>query len=118
MARHPNARDASRAFLCAQAQGKGDEMAAALFQADDLTPQSCERLARSAGVSIGQFRACLADPGIDQRIDADLEWVKAVAPRGLPVIWVQDRMLSGIQSSDALREALWAAERDRASPAR
>jgi uncharacterized membrane protein/predicted DsbA family dithiol-disulfide isomerase len=116
MAKHPQARDASRAYLCAQAQGKGDEMGEALFGADDLTPRSCERLAQSAGVSVEQFRACIADPEIDRRIDADVEWVKTAAPGGLPAIWVQDRMLSGMQSAQALREALWAVERDK--PAR
>ncbi len=107
MPKHPQARNASRAFLCAGAQG--DAMAEALFEADDLTPQSCERLAASVGVSMKPFRACVADPATDRRLDADLAWVKAAAPQGLPVIWVQDRMLSGVQPLAALREAVDAA---------
>ena len=118
MPKHPQARHASRAFLCAQAQGKGDELAEALFEADDLTPQSCERLAASVGVSRKPFRACVAEPAIDRRLDADLAWIKNASPQGLPVIWVQAEMLSGIQSAAALRAAGLAAEQRSAKTTR
>jgi uncharacterized membrane protein/protein-disulfide isomerase len=111
MPAHAQARPASRAFLCAREQGKGDEMAEALFLAPDLEPEWCERIAASLGLSEPAFRACVAAPETDARLDADLAWVKAVSPRGLPVVWVQDRMFFGMQPIEALRAAARAAER-------
>jgi uncharacterized membrane protein/protein-disulfide isomerase len=110
MPAHPQGRPASRAFLCAARQGRGDDMAEALFAVDGPAPEACERLAASLGLSMPAFRACVADSATDERLDADVSWVKRASPRGLPVIWVQDRMLYGEQPLDALREAARAAE--------
>jgi uncharacterized membrane protein/protein-disulfide isomerase len=110
MPSHPHSRYASRAFVCAREQDRGDEMAEALFLARDLTPAGCDQLAASLGLSHPAFRACVAASGTDQRLDADVEWVRVASPRGLPVIWVQDRMLFGVQPIEALRNALREAE--------
>src|SRR5262249_17009112 len=109
MATHPHSRDAARAFLCAQAHGKGDAMADALFTADSLTPQRCEEIAASLGLPLDPFRACVADPATDERLDADLAWIKTSSPDGLPVVWVQERMFFGVQSLETLRAAVAAA---------
>jgi uncharacterized membrane protein/protein-disulfide isomerase len=114
----PKARTAGRAFLCAAGQGRGDDMAEALFAAEDLTPEGCARLAGSLGLSLPAFRACVADPATDERLDADVAWVRRASPQGLPVIWVQDRMLYGEQPIDALRRAARAAEQDLARAGR
>jgi uncharacterized membrane protein/protein-disulfide isomerase len=111
MPSHPHSRHASRAFVCAQEQDRGEEMAEALFVAWDLTPDGCEQLATSIGLSQPAFRACVVAPDTDQRLNADVEWVKVASPRGLPVIWVQDRMLFGVQPIEALRDAVREAER-------
>jgi uncharacterized membrane protein/protein-disulfide isomerase len=109
MPAHDQARNASKAFLCAEQQGKGDEMAERLFEADNLSPESCAQLAGSLGLSMAAYRTCVADPKLDERLDADLAWVKAVSPQGLPVVWVQDRLLAGVQPISELRRAADAA---------
>jgi uncharacterized membrane protein len=110
MPAHAQARPASRAFLCAAEQGKGDEMAEALFRAGSPTPAECERTAATLGLSLPAFRACVLSPAIDERLDADLEWLKAASPHGLPVVWVQERMFFGIHPVESLRRAARAAE--------
>jgi uncharacterized membrane protein/2-hydroxychromene-2-carboxylate isomerase len=107
---HVNARDASRAFLCAQAQGKGHEMAEALFTAASLSPQSCEAIARGLGLSMDEFRTCVADPALDQRLDRTLEWATAKSPKGLPITWIQDHILFGVTSLEKVRETARLAE--------
>jgi uncharacterized membrane protein/protein-disulfide isomerase len=107
---HTHARDASRAFLCGERQGKGDVLAEALFAAASLEPATCERLGAAVGLSLGEYRACVADPETDRRLDDNVEWVRATSPRGLPVVWVQDEMLFGEQSPGTLREAVQDAE--------
>jgi protein-disulfide isomerase len=105
MPAHADARSASRAFLCASAQGKGDEMAEALFLTPALDPASCERIAASLQLSLPAFRACIAAPETEERLDNDLTWVKRASPHGLPVIWVQERMFFGLQPIEVLRTA-------------
>jgi uncharacterized membrane protein len=106
MPSHPEARPASRAYLCALKQGKAKEMADALITSSFLDAPSCERLAGRLGLSLPAYRACLSDPAIDQRLDADVKWLKAASPNGLPVIWIGDEMFSGSQTLPVLREAV------------
>jgi uncharacterized membrane protein/protein-disulfide isomerase len=107
---HKEARHASRAFLCAERHGKADSMAETLFSSPTLLPKACEQIAAALGLNMASFRACVADPALDRQLDAEIDWVRDVSPRGLPVIWVQDRMLFGEQPIESLREALRRAE--------
>jgi 2-hydroxychromene-2-carboxylate isomerase len=120
MPKHEHGRDAARAYLAAWAQGKGDEMAELLFAAreQDLTPEGCEGLAESLGLSLSSYRSCVAAPETDSEIDANLEWVKSACPQGLPCIWMQDQRLLGLRGSMMLRDAFLAAERRPGAPAR
>jgi uncharacterized membrane protein/protein-disulfide isomerase len=113
MPKHTQARDAARAYLCAQAQGGSDELADQFFEADDLSPQGCERLALSHGLAKAAYRTCLADPATDAQLDANLAWVQTACPEGLPCLWVQDRKLAGFHTAAALHEAVTAARRQR-----
>jgi hypothetical protein len=89
-------------------------MAELLFQADDLRPQACERLAVSLGIPASAYRAGLATGKIDPQIDANLVWVRRACPDGLPGLWVQDRRLpigtDRQQMSADLRDAITAAQ--------
>jgi predicted DsbA family dithiol-disulfide isomerase len=110
MEKHKHARDAARAYLCAVEQNKGDEMAEKLFAANDLTPEACERLAVSLGISRERYRTCVASPKIEEQIKANVAWVDKASPRGLPCMWVQDQGLFGEQSDHELKVALTKAE--------
>src|SRR6185436_1455724 len=69
LASHSQARGAARAYCCAEEQGKGPAMADALFQSETLSPEACEKLAESLGLSMPAFRTCVASPSTDARID-------------------------------------------------
>jgi protein-disulfide isomerase len=113
LATHANARPAARAHFAAEAQGKAAEVAVALFAAEDLTPAGCEKVARSLGLAMEKYRAAVADAATDAAIDARAAWVDQGKMPGLPVIWVQDQRLVGVQTADSLRAALGRAERRR-----
>ncbi len=105
---HPHAMDAARAACCGERLGRGDAMADALFKTpvDDLTPDGCEKVAVSLGLSIDAYRSCVQDPDTDARIKADTEEFKAAKAHGLPTIWIGDRQIEGAQPVEMLREAL------------
>jgi len=111
---HPHALDAALAWCCADAQGKGDAMAQALFAApvDDLTPDGCEALAVSVGCDRDRYREALADPALRSRIERDHADFKAAGLRSLPTIYIGDHAVSGSEhGTDELVAAITSAVR-------
>jgi protein-disulfide isomerase len=94
---HPHARTAALAWCCADAQGKGTEMAAALFatEPDDLTPENCERIATQVGCDLATYQAAVADPATSQRVDDDLAFANASGVHSLPTIFIGDQHFTG-----------------------
>jgi predicted DsbA family dithiol-disulfide isomerase/uncharacterized membrane protein len=102
---HPDARTAARAYCCAEDQGKGEEMADALFRSPDLSPEACERLAMSLGLSPATYRSCVVSPGTEARIDEQTQRARSSGLAGLPTVWIGDKGFVGLQSISTLRAA-------------
>jgi len=94
---HAHARTAALAWCCADAQGKGDAMAEALFDApvDELTPEGCERLAERVGCDVARYRDAFADPATAQRVDDELASAKAANAEALPTVFVGAQRFTG-----------------------
>lgn len=95
LAMHPRAMPAAIAYCCAEAQGKGEEMAAALFAADpeELTPEGCEQIAQRIGCDLERYRR--DKPAAEQRIAADMAEAKAAGIRSLPTVFIGDHKIIG-----------------------
>lgn len=102
---HPQARDAARAFVCADLQGKGEAMADALFASRDLTREASEKLAEGLELSMSAYRACVSNPATDARIDAEIARVRASGFEGLPTVWIGNERLMGLQPKERVRDA-------------
>lgn len=113
---HPNARDASRAYLCADAQGKGDAMADRLFTQVSLSRSGLEDAARQLELPLDAFRACLDDKATDQRVDEHIAFVRNADFKGLPTVWINSQRLLGAQEEhkyvEAIRKAASGSESD------
>jgi predicted DsbA family dithiol-disulfide isomerase/uncharacterized membrane protein len=103
---NPNARHAARAYWCAAEEGKGDAMAEALFNASDLSAAGCEQLAAHLGLDLAKYRQRVAEPATDEKIDTATTWVLQTSAQALPILWVQDQVLVGAQTSESLQAAL------------
>jgi len=105
---HPHAMFAARAACCAEAMGKGDEMADRLISApvEDLTDDGCTKIATQVGLDEAKFRACLSDPATQKKIESDDADFKATQGHALPTIWINDQVIEGAQGPDALRKAM------------
>jgi predicted DsbA family dithiol-disulfide isomerase len=103
---HPNARTAARAYWFALSQNKGPQMAEALFEAEDLSASTCEQLVKEIGLDLSAYHKFIDDPSLDERIDESSAWVKGTGASGLPVIWIQEQRLVGVQNGDAIRVAI------------
>jgi len=105
---HAHAMTAALAWCCADAQGKGDAMADALFAADpeQLTSEGCERIAASVGCDVVRYRRDL--PAAERRVAADIQEARATAARVLlPTVWIGgERIVGAGASSDELAAAI------------
>jgi protein-disulfide isomerase len=100
---HRHAMSAARAWVCADAQGKGDAAAHALFAAppEELAPEGAERLVTAVGVEPVAYRACLADAGTDGRIARDSAEARAAGATSLPTLYIGDQVFVGAGASQA-----------------
>ena len=105
MPAHVHARPAGRAFLAARAQGRGEEMAVLLLDADSRTPERCRQLAAQLGLNLSEYDRAVSDRATDAELDATVEWAKA-AGTGLPLVWVQDKRVQGVPTPASLDTAL------------
>jgi len=105
---HPHALEAARAACCGERLGKGEAMANALFSApvEQLTREGCEKLAQTVGLSLDAYRACVADPKTDERIESDRTVFKAAGGYALPTIWIDGQQFVGSQLRAALEKAI------------
>lgn len=103
---HQHARDAARAACCAEEQGRGDRMADALFRAEDLSPEGCERIAQQVGLDMGAYRACLASPRPNVALERDERDARAVGVNGLPTLWIGREQFVGLQTPETLRASI------------
>jgi predicted DsbA family dithiol-disulfide isomerase/uncharacterized membrane protein len=107
---HPHALVAARAACCADLQGKGDDMADALFHApiEELTPEGCQKIASALGLDLTRYAACLTDPKTAERIIIDRAVFDSAAEKrdGLPLLWIGERKISGLRDPSELQRAL------------
>jgi uncharacterized membrane protein/protein-disulfide isomerase len=107
---HPHAMPAALAYCCADAQGKGDQMAAALFAADpaDLTPEGCEQLAAGIGCDLERYRRAQAQA--QARVAAESAAAAAAGIRSLPTLFIgRDELVGASASVEQLAEMITAA---------
>ena len=89
---HPKARDAARAAVAAQKQGKFWEMHDLLFEKqDELQRANFDAYAKKLGLDLEKFRADMAAPGTEKKVEADLAEGRAAGVDSTPSIFVNDR---------------------------
>jgi uncharacterized membrane protein len=96
---------AARAYYAAEQQGKGHEMAAALYAADSRTEDQCQKIAEKLGLNIEQYQRSFNDPKAENEPRATIAWARQ-NKSGLPMIWVQNQLLQGIPSAEAIQHAI------------
>jgi len=107
---HPQALQAALAALCAEAQGKGEEMADRLFTIT-LSPESMSAAAEALRLDPARYDTCLNAP----ETAATLEQHAALLPdeqfKGLPTTYVGGAVILGVPTETALRDAFEHASR-------
>lgn len=102
--RHRMARPAAHAAICAVKQGKGKAMADELFHIK-LSTESIQSAARTVGLDISVFNGCLAAPDTAQALQRQERRLSEEQFKGLPTTYVGQKLLIGVRSEAAFREA-------------
>ena len=106
---HPRAAPAARAAEAAHNQDRFWQMHDLLFENQRaLEDADIERYARELGLDLERFRADIASPGVQARIDADRDEAVRVGVAGTPTLFVDNRRFEeSLQALDAyVQEAL------------
>jgi len=92
---HHHAVPAALAWCCAEAQGKGDAMARALFAAEpsELTAYGCQQLAEQVGCDLERYHKDI--PAAPQRLASDIADAKAAGIHGLPTLFIGTLRVTG-----------------------
>ena len=89
---HPKAREASKATIAADKQGKFWEMHDLLFEnQDSLQTANLDDYAKKIGLDMKRFKADMQSKDTDKKIAADLAEGKVVGVDSTPSIFVNDR---------------------------
>jgi protein-disulfide isomerase len=103
---HPLARGAARAHVCAVAKKKGDEMADALFETEDLSKKGLLEAGKKIGLGPDALERCLEDPDTEAEVVRSERILRdAKLLEGLPTTFVGSTMLVGAQEDATLRDA-------------
>lgn len=108
---HFYARDAARAAICGEQQGKLEATADALFAAQDLSPDGIDALAAGLGLDAKAFEACMLSPETNARIDRESAMLSGDEFEGLPTTYIGGKRLLGVRSAEELEDALQRAGR-------
>ncbi len=106
---HPKAREAAKAAIAADKQGKFWAMHDLLFENQDtLQAANLEDLAKQIGLDMKRFKADMAAKTTEEKIDADLAEGRAAGVDATPSIYVNDRrfVFPPDQLADYVREEL------------
>lgn len=104
---HEHAMPAALAYCCADLQGKGAEMAEALFAADpdSLTDEGCEKLAVGVGCDLERYREDM--PRAKERVAAETAEARKADIRSLPTLFIgSERVVGARAGSDELAAML------------
>ncbi len=103
---HPHSREAARASVCADEQGRGEAMADRLFEAKELSRAANREWAEQLALDVAAFDECVADPATDARIDREARLLTGPDFLGLPTTFVQGRKIVGSRGDEVIRDAL------------
>ncbi len=111
LASHQFAADAALAAVCAEAQGRAEPMAEALFVAEDLSPSGISQVAERVGLDVARLESCMMDPATSARVKRESDLLVPPELEGLPTTYIGGKRLLGVQSAESVADALARAAR-------
>jgi protein-disulfide isomerase/uncharacterized membrane protein len=109
--RHPQARGAALAAICAEASGKADLLVEFLFTTEALDPASIRAEVERLGIPLAAYDECLTSPAAHARLEREGRLIRDANFQGLPTTYIGSRRIVGAQSPEVFQDALERAPR-------
>ena len=103
---HPNARAASEAAHCAQAQGKFWEYHDKLMAAEDVDADKLKSMADEVKLDRAKFDECVAKQQFKAAVDKDIADGTEIGVTGTPAFFINGRMLAGAEPFERFQEII------------
>ena len=111
---HPDAKPASEAALCVNAEGGADKFWKyhdMLFKNQDkLDPANLEKFAKDVGVNVDKFKECFGSKKFASAVEADMQYGEKIGVRSTPTFFINGQLISGAvpieQFSEVIDESL------------
>ena len=103
---HKNALAAARASFCAGQQDRFWQYQDALFSANNLSPETFNKLAEDLGLNTDRFRACANSVPSINAITKDLELAKRLRLESTPSFIINGQMVNGAIGIDEFRRLI------------
>lgn len=109
---HPESRAAAKLYLLAKQHGQSERAAELLFTAVDLSNAALHQYAGLLGFSAADLQLALNNPQYEATLNETLAWVERGAA-GVPLICIDEQLLSGQQNEQSLEAAFRRAQQQR-----
>ena len=106
LGKHPGARQAAEAAVCAEEQGKLEPFHKALMEGASVGDDEVLTLAQHAGLNTEEFKSCLRSDTPKDRLADDLEEWEASGGDGLPMIFIGRQKFVGVVDIAHIEAAL------------
>ncbi|HEV8246874.1 MAG TPA: thioredoxin domain-containing protein [Polyangiaceae bacterium] len=103
---HPHARDAAKAFICADEQGQGQRMGDILFESSPFGAPAQRHVAQTLKLDLDQYDRCVDSQQTEDRIDRESEILRNAGFDGLPTTYIGGVKIVGAQPENEFRAAL------------
>ena len=103
---HTHAEAAAIAAMCAQEQGKFWEMNTHLFANKRLSPAALRGKAKSAGLDLPRWKACIDGGSMVRRVHEDAALGRQIGARGTPISYINGRRVIGALPIEDLRSII------------
>ncbi len=102
---HVHARDAARAFVCADEQGQGKVMGDLMFESLLLGRSAQRKVAENLKLDMERYDRCITAQATDDRIDRESEILRNAGFDGLPTTYIGSTKIVGAQPEEVFRAA-------------
>lgn len=96
LAMHPSARPAAHFSICAEQQGKEQEINQRLFTATDLSTENMKAIAAELEIDLEALETCLNDPATDAAVNADISQGRSLGVSGTPTFFINGVKYEGL----------------------
>lgn len=110
--RHPRARDAALAAICAEPSGHAEQLIEFMFSSEDLSLSAIRGEAARLGIDLTAFDRCRSSSEAETRLERESRILPDVGFQGLPTTYIGGKRIVGAGRPETFQDAIEQARQD------